>query len=73
MAPRYDWSEQFLVGAPLEEWQARRRELRPAVNSKVSDAFSEGYELRATANITPNWRVGLNAAKTDRSGAKTLS
>jgi hypothetical protein len=37
--------------------------------TRISDNTSRGLELRITANITPNWRVSINAAKTDRSVA----
>ena len=66
----YDLYETYLTGAPLEELLTRRIELRPEVNGKISDNRSSGLELRLTTNLTPNWRVSLNAAKTDRSVEK---
>ena len=63
----YDLYETYLTGAALEELLSRRRELRPEVNSKTSDNSAKGFELNLTANLTPNWRLSLNAAKTDRS------
>jgi hypothetical protein len=62
----YDLYETFLTGTALEDLLARRTELRPEVNGKISDNRSTGLELRLTANITRNWRLSLNAAKTDR-------
>ena len=44
----------------------RRNEINPIINSRFSDTTSNGYELRVTANITSNWRLQMNASKTDR-------
>ncbi len=52
--------------AALESLLSRRQELRPEVNGYFRDNVSNGYELRVTANLTENWRLTLNAAKTDR-------
>ncbi len=62
----YDLYESFLTGPALEELLSRRQELRPEVNGKISDNFSEGYEFQLTANITSNWRVTLNASHIDQ-------
>jgi hypothetical protein len=62
----YDLYESYLTGSALAELLNRRGELRPEVNGRISDNFSQGLELRLTANITPNWRVSLNAAKVDQ-------
>jgi len=69
----YDIYEQYLTGSARQELLDRRRELRPEVNSKVSDTTSSGLELSVTANITPNWRLSLNASKTDRSASNLYS
>ncbi len=52
--------------AALESLLARRAEIRPEVNGYFRDNVSNGFELRLTANMTENWRLTLNAAKTDR-------
>jgi hypothetical protein len=52
--------------AALESLLSRRQELRPEVNGYFRDNVSDGFELRMTANMTENWRLTLNAAKTDR-------
>lgn len=62
----YEIYEEFLTGPPLDDLLNRRSELRPEVNGRFRDNVSSGYELRLTANITDNWRLTLNAAKTDR-------
>ncbi|MDE0769391.1 MAG: hypothetical protein OSB19_13485 [Opitutaceae bacterium] len=52
--------------AALESLLTRRQELRPETNGYFRDNKSNGFELRLTANMTENWRLTLNAAKTDR-------
>lgn len=66
MENTYDLYESFLTGPALEELLNRRQELRPEVNGKISDNFSEGVELQLTANITSNWRVTFNASHVDQ-------
>lgn len=51
----------------------RRAELRPEVNGRFRDNVSNGYEMRITANITDNWRLQLNASKTDRIVSNSFS
>jgi hypothetical protein len=62
----YEAYEDALEGAALDSLLARRQELRPEVNGRFRDNISNGYELRLTANFTDNWRLNLNASKTDR-------
>ena len=50
----------------LESLLSRRQELRPETNGYFRDNVSNGFELKLTANMTENWRLTLNAAKTDR-------
>ena len=59
-----------LVGAgrPLTqaEWTTRAAALTPDISGVLFDMESKGYEFSATANPTPNWRVTVNYAYTDR-------
>ncbi len=48
------------------DWARRRAELNPDVTGILYDIESKGYELSATANPTPNWRVTLSYSYTDR-------
>jgi iron complex outermembrane recepter protein len=57
----------------VDEWAAREPELDPSVNGYFRDNVSSGYELRITANITENWRLVLNASKTDRIVSNSFS
>ena len=59
--------------AAIDALSSRRLELRPEVNGYFRDNISSGYELRLTANITDNWRLQLNAAKTDRIVSNSFS
>lgn len=65
--------DDFGADAALDDLLSRRAELRPEVNGRFRDNVSSGYELRITANITDNWRLSLNAAKTDRIVSNSFS
>lgn len=69
----YQAYEDTLGGADLESLLNRRQELRPEVNGRFRDNISSGYEMRITANITNNWRLQLNASKTDRIVSNSFS
>jgi len=58
--------EDFGADAALNDLLNRRSEIRPEVNGRFRDNISSGYELRLTTNLTDNWRLSLNASKTDR-------
>ncbi|MDO8539337.1 MAG: hypothetical protein Q7S40_02770 [Opitutaceae bacterium] len=64
-----------LVGAgqPITQtdWTARAAALNPEISGILFDTQSEGYEFSATANPTPNWRVTMSYAHTDRVQANT--
>jgi outer membrane receptor for ferric coprogen and ferric-rhodotorulic acid len=66
-----------LVGAgrPLTqaEWAPRVTPLTPDISGILFDMESKGYEFSLTANPTPNWRVTLNYAYTDRIRANSFS
>jgi hypothetical protein len=57
----------------LSDLLSRRNELRPEVNGRFRDNVSDGIEFRLTANITDNWRLQLNASKTDRIVSNSFS
>ena len=52
--------------AALESLLSRRQELRPETNGYFRYNNSNGIEFKLTANMTENWHLTLNAAKTDR-------
>lgn len=65
--------EDFGPEAAFNDLLNRRLELRPEVNGRFRDNVSNGYELRLTTNITENWRLSLNASKTDRIVSNSFS
>ncbi|MCZ6672266.1 MAG: TonB-dependent receptor [Verrucomicrobia bacterium] len=69
----YEFYEDALTGANLDSLLNRRQELRPEVNGRFRDNISDGFELRLTANFTDNWRLSLNASKTDRIVSNSFS
>ena len=69
----YEAYESTLGGSNLDALLARRQELRPEVNGHFRDNVSSGIEFRLTANITDNWRLQLNASKTDRIVSNSFS
>jgi len=76
-APQVDGDGMVIPGtgnpSALTDLLNRRAELRPEVNGRFRDNVSNGYEMRITANITDNWRLQLNASKTDRIVANSFS
>jgi hypothetical protein len=58
-----------LVGAGLPysptAWQPIYATLNPPATAASSDSESTGYEARATANLTRNWRLVVNYSYTD--------
>jgi iron complex outermembrane receptor protein len=64
-----------LVGAgrPITQadWTARTAALNPDISGVLYDTKADGYEFSATANPTPNWRVTMSYAHSDRVQANT--
>ncbi len=69
----FSYLEAFEGTAAEDALNQRRNELRPEVNGRFRDNVSNGYEMRITANITDNWRLQLNASKTDRIVSNSFS
>ncbi len=56
--------------APAFQWNA---DGGPAGYGNTSDKTSKGVEVEIAANLTPNWRVMLNASRTEASDTNILN